>query len=267
VMPSVQQRLEILINSMTQAGYETFRIQRVEKLVKELQKSSVNGVPTFIQLLTKKVAKSKRQEFLDIFVEGQFCEILAKNGFSQIYIEWCRDGPDIKANYNRQTVYFEVTKRNPDKEQDSWEESEAHSGSSDSPEYIIDRIRKELKHFSNGERNVVVYWSSSIRSSSVEVREAFRYIGRKIDENPQAYHELSAILFTEALGFDVQTLNEFYLFKNDRASKPLGIRLSRKLKSLYSIPLGERQRVCKHLLQPTHNRKGVERNETSHLNP
>jgi len=264
-MPSVQQRLEILISAMTEAGYENFRMQRVVKLVNELQQSSVNGVPTFIRLLTQRVAK--RQEFLDIFVEGQFCEILAKNGFSQIYIECCREGPDIKANYNRQTVYFEVTRRNPDKEQDSWEKLETRSGSSDSLEYIIERIRGELGHFPNGERNIVVYWSSSIRSSSVEVREAFRYIGREIDENPQVYHKLSAILFTEALGFDVQTLKEFYLFKNDKASKPLGNSLSRKLESLCSLPLGERQRVREHLLQPTHNRKGVERNETSHLNP
>jgi len=227
--PSIRQALGRLCGKMCQVGYETFDIERVEGLIDELQRRNVHGIDAFLRRLQERV--NDRQDYLDISKEGRFAVILSRNGFSQIHIEYSRQGPDLKANYNRQTVYFEVTRKRP--KEDEWaESSDFDAVESDRPENIISKIQEKLRQFSDEQRNVVVYWSSTISVMPLELQEAFTYIQQEIDTDSQRYQKLSGILFTDE-GIDLPTLKQFYLFKNDKASKPLGIRLARKLESLH----------------------------------
>jgi hypothetical protein len=219
---SIEQKLEELTKSMARTGYKAFEIRRVKELVDALQRNGVKGIHKFVQLLIARVRS--RQEYLDICVEGRFAVILGRNGFSQIHMKSSQQGFDIKANYNRQTVYFEVTRRRPN-EEDNWEKSTADFATSDSAQDIISKIQGELRQFADGETNVVVYWSSTIRVSDTELADAFTYIQQEIGADSQRYQKLSGILFTDG-GVNHSTLKQFYLFKNSKAAKPLGIRLT-----------------------------------------
>jgi hypothetical protein len=65
------------------------------------------------------------QEYLDILMEGRFAIVLARNNFSDIEIEYCDKGPDVKARWNRKTVYFEVTRKRPSEDDERF----SHTGS------------------------------------------------------------------------------------------------------------------------------------------
>jgi hypothetical protein len=238
--------MDELIRAMTEAGYQSFMIQRSKKLVAELERRDVHGTDKFVRKLLGRT--DDRQEYLDIFVEGQFAVVLARNGFSQIHIECSRSGPDLRANYNRQTVYFEVTRRRPN-EEDNWEQSVASFAATDSAQAIISKIEGKLGQLLRGERNIVVYWSSTVRVGHPELQDAFSYVQQAIDADPRLYHKLSGILFTAGGGVNLSTLEQFYLFRNNKASEPLGIRLATKLKSLHEEDLKKLERQRKALLE------------------
>ncbi|HUU63625.1 MAG TPA: hypothetical protein VMX96_06895 [Dehalococcoidia bacterium] len=221
-----------LFIKMVQADYEDFDIRRIKELVTELQSCGVQGIDAFVRILSERVAT--RQEYLDITKEGRFARILSRNGFSQIHIEYSSKGPDVKADYNHQTVYFEVTRRRPNEEDDNWEKSEAGFVASNSAQDIISKIGGELSHFSYGEINIVVYWSSTIQVRHIDVRDAFTYIRQEIEADPKRYQKLSGVLFTEEEGINMSMQKQYYLFKNDEASRPIGVRLARKLESLHT---------------------------------
>jgi len=227
-----------LCNKMCQVGYKEFKIERVKKLVDELQQHGVQGIGTFIQKLTERV--TNEQEYFDILMEGRFALILARNGFSQIQIEYCDEGPDLKATYNRRTVYFEVTRRHS--KVDEWaEQSEDALPPPDDPENIIGRIQGKMSQLRSGEVNILVFWSDTVAVLESEMVEAFKYIYQEINCNPGVYGKLSGVLFTTG-GVNVANLKQFYLFMNDKASKPLPIRLARKLESLCEEDRGRLQR-------------------------
>jgi len=238
-MTPKMQMLDKLCDNMRQDGYEEFRIKRTRELVDELQQGGVHGIDRFIRKLLKRIAD--KQDYMDIFVEGRFGVILSRNGFSQINLECSRTGPDIRADYNRQALYFEVTRRRPEK--DEWAESfDIDAAKSDSPQNIISKIQDKLHQLLNGKINIVVYWSSTIKVLHSELKDAFTYIKQEISSDPKCYDKLSGILFTEMEGIDLATLKQYRLFTNHKASKPLGPRLTSKLESLHSKPLKELQR-------------------------
>lgn len=231
--------LDKLCNNMYKDGYEEFRIRRIRELVCELQKKDIQGIDRFIRKLSQRT--SGKQDYMDIFIEGRFAVTLANNGFSQIDIECFGKGPDISANYNNQTLYFEVTRRRPEK--DEWAESfDINAEKSDSPQNIISKIQDKLVQLLDGELNIVVYWSSTSKVTHPELNGAFSYIQQEISGDPKRYDRLSGILFTEMEGIDLSTLKQFYLFTNHKASKLLGPRLTSKLESLHSRPVKELQR-------------------------
>lgn len=244
-MTPKMQMLDKLCNKMRQDGYEEFRTKRVRELVDELQQSGVHGIDRFIRKLSKRIPD--KQDYMDIFVEGRFAVILSRNGFSQINLEYSHTGPDIRADYNRQALYFEVTRRRP--EADEWAESfDIDAAKPDSPQNIISKIRSKLRQLLNGKINIVVYWSSTIKVQHSELKDAFTYIKQEISSDPKLYDKLSGILFTEMEGISYSTLKQFYLLTNDKASKPLRIRLTRKLEALHSKPLKELQKQREDLL-------------------
>jgi len=164
-------------------------------------------------------------------MEGRFAATLAHNNFSGIEVEYCSNGPDIKATWNRNTVYFEVTRKRS--LEDEWADERepfirSAVASQDSIKNIISKIEAKLKQLKNAEINIVVLCSSTIAVDEHDIREAFKLI----EKTPKEYKKLSGILFTNDYGVDTATLKQFYLFKNDKASKPLGLRLTKKLESL-----------------------------------
>ncbi len=166
-----------------------------------------------------------------MLMEGRFAATLAHNNFSGIEVEYCSNGPDIKATWNRNTVYFEVTRKRS--LEDEWADERepfirSAVASQDSIKNIISKIEAKLKQLKNAEINIVVLCSSTIAVDEHDIREAFKLI----EKTPKEYKKLSGILFTNDYGVDTATLKQFYLFKNDKASKPLGLRLTKKLESL-----------------------------------
>jgi len=166
-----------------------------------------------------------------VLMEGRFAATLAHNNFSGIEVEYCSNGPDIKATWNRNTVYFEVTRKRS--LEDEWADERepfirSAVASQDSIKNIISKIEAKLKQLKNAEINIVVLCSSTIAVDEHDIREAFKLI----EKTPKEYKKLSGILFTNDYGVDTATLKQFYLFKNDKASKPLGLRLTKKLESL-----------------------------------
>lgn len=217
-----------LCSKMRRVGYEEFKIERVKKLVDELQQHGVQGIDTFVRKLTERVIN--KQEYFDILMEGRFALILARNGFSQIQIEYSGEGPDLKAHYNRRTVYFEVTRRHS--EVDEWaEQPDGAFPSRDDPAKTIGRIQGKMRQLRGGEVNILVFWSDTVAVLESDMEEAFKYICQEINCNPGVYGKLSGVLFTTG-GVNTANLKQFYLFTNDKASEPLPIRLARKLESL-----------------------------------
>lgn len=217
-----------LCSKMRRVGYEDFKIERVKKLVDELQQHGVQGIEKFVRKLKERVIN--KQEYFDILMEGRFALILARNGFSQIQIEYSGKGPDLKADYNRRTIYFEVTRRHS--AVDEWrDQPDCVFPPRDDPAKTIGRIQGKMRQLRSGEVNILVFWSDTVAVLESDMEEAFKYIYQEISCNPRAYGKLSGVLFTTG-GVNSADLKQFYLFVNGKASKPLPSRLARKLESL-----------------------------------
>ena len=226
----IEDKLQKLITRMGELDYNSYMIGLVTERVKELQQRGVVGIDKFVQKLTDRV--NDKDAYLDILMEGRFAIILARNNFSKIQVEYAGSGPDLKAIWNRKTVYFEVTRRHS--AIDEW--AEVREGSLpplDEPENIISRIQQKLGQLKIGKVNVLVFWSDTTAVVSLNMKEAFEYIKKEIKQNPGTYQDLSGVLFTEGGGVSASTLKQFRIFENNRASKPLGMRLVKKLESLH----------------------------------
>jgi hypothetical protein len=243
----MKDKLQRLIEGIKKADYKDcdkeHMARRAEERINELQQRGVHCVDRFVQKLLDRV--DDKDAYLDILMEGRFAIILARNGFKELHIEYCSEGPDIKAEYNGQTIYFEVTRRHAD--EDEWAGRNGVSwASSDRVENIIARIREKLRQLQSGEINIVVLWSDAVSLGEREVKEAFDYIIQE-DQETRAYKALSGLLLTEGGGVDVATMKQFYLFENDKASKPIGVDLGRKLESLFERDIEEWQKEIEDL--------------------
>ncbi len=229
---TIQESLQKLTERMKQLGYHEHWVRFTFEYVSQLQEKGVLAVDRLVQRLERCTKGSDKKEYWEVLMEGRFAATLAHNNFSGIEVEYCSNGPDIKATWNRNTVYFEVTRKRS--LEDEWaDQSEPFVrsivASQDSIENIISKIKPKLKQLKDAEINIVVYCSSTIAVDEHDIGEAFKLI----EKDPKEYEKLSGILFTNDWGVNTSTLKQFYLFKNDKASEPLGIRLSKKLKSLH----------------------------------
>ena len=241
----IKDRLQKLVEKMKELGYSVYMIGRAEERVNELQRRDVCDIAKFVQKLIDRV--NDKEAYLDILMEGRFAVILARNRFSKMHIEYCEEGSDLKASWNRNTVYFEVTRRRPSG--DEWaEQPEASFASADKAENTISRIRGESSQLQRGEINIVVLWSDTVNLLLPDVEEAFQYIRQEIASDPEEYKYLSGILFTEGGGVSYSTMKQFYLLKNDNALRPLKTRLTRKLESLHEQNLKQLQREMEELV-------------------
>ncbi len=226
-----------LLKEMERLGYNSYMIERAKERIIELQKRGVQGVDKFVKKLRDRL--NEKEDYLDILMEGRFAIILARNKFSNIHIEYCQEGPDLKANWNRNTVYFEVTRKRPS-EDDRIIQSSAAFVSPATTENIIDKIRVKIPQLQTNGVNIVVIWSDTITLGKPELEKAFESIRDEIKETPEEYKKLSGVLLTNG-GYNSGTLKQFYLFENDNASKPLSPRLTRKLNSLHEQNLEKLQ--------------------------
>ena len=227
----IQRRLEELRDKMAELGYKSAMIRLAKETINELQQKGIHCVDRFARKLLDRV---NEEGYLDILMEGRIALILAKNGLSEIFIEYSDEGPDIKANYNGKSVYFEVTRRRPNEEDERLRQSKDPIWiSMTRTEIIIERIQEKLGQFESGEINVVVYCSETVTMGLPDIEEAFKYIKQEICHDPERYKKLSGILFTESAEIPLTDLWGFYLLENKYASERLGTHLAKKLKSLH----------------------------------
>lgn len=227
-----KETLQKLIGRMKEIGYKSFKMSRLKGMVNELQRKGVYGVDKFIQKLLDSVNNEKT--YADILKEGRFAIILARNGFSGVtFIEEDKKHklPDIKANYNRSEVYFEVTRKRS--KVDEWaEQPEDVELPSAEPEDIISKIQRKMGQLIDDKINILVFWSDTLAVDKLDMKEAFEYIQQEIGQGGGVYKKLSGILFFDEGGFSIPTMKQCYLFKNEKALKPIGLRLSRRLDCL-----------------------------------
>lgn len=229
-----------LCEKMRQGGYKAFERRRAKELVCELQQAGID-VGGFTKVLSGRVAA--KQDYMDIYVEGRFAVTLSRNGFSEVDLEWCRKGPDIRAKYNRQRLYFEVTRRRP--KGDEWAQSKERSGAGtdevppDSTEDVVSKIKDKLEQLKAGAINFVVYWSSTVRVTCREFEDAVTCLRKKIGWAPELYRNLSGVVFTEMEGIEYPSLKQYHVFVNDTACRRVGTRLKSKVESLHSRPIRE----------------------------
>ena len=231
----IEDRLQRLIERIKKADYKDSDNEHMARLAKErineLQQRGVHCVDRFVQKLLDRV--NDKEAYLDILMEGRFAIILARNNFSHVHIEYADGCPDLKADWNKYTVYFEVTRKRPSEDNELFSQPGGHFTKHARIENIISKIQEKMGQLQCGEVNIVVIWSDAIAWHRFALGKAFGYIKQEICDDPTRYKDLSAILFTKGGGVSPERLTPFQLFKNDKASNPLGTRLARKLESLY----------------------------------
>ena len=228
----IKDRLQRLIEGIKKANYKDCDKEHMARLaeerINELQKRGVYCIDRFVQKLLYRIGDE--EEYLDILMEGRFAIILARNNFSDIEIEYCDEGPDLKSRWNRNTVYFEVTRKRSI--EDEWAgQLEDHKLPSNKIGNIIGKVNSKLKQLKLGEINIVVFWSSTVAVYKHRIGEAFEHI----KNDPEKYKDLSGILFFAEGGFSIPTMKQCCLFKNEKALKPIGPRLTKKLDSLNEL--------------------------------
>ncbi len=224
----IEGKLQKLITRIKVVGYKEHWIRLTREYVNELQQRGVYCVDRFVQRLKRCTNGKDPRGYWDVLMEGRFAIILARNGFKEIHIEYSDKGMDIKANWNRNAIYFDVTRKRS--KVDEWaEQLEDPKLPSNKTRNIIGKIDSKLKQLKPGGINIVVFWSATVAVLKPDMEEAFK----NIKNDPEKYKDLSGVLFTEDGGVDVSTLKQFYLLENDKALKPLGARLARKLDFLH----------------------------------
>jgi len=211
-------------------------IRLVTELMNELQGRDVKGLDSFMRKLSNNLGNKDNGEgyyesYLDILKEGRLARILARNGFKQIEIEYAKKGPDVKARYNRLTVYFEITRKRENEEDRAIHQSKDGVGwiSPYRLENILSTIQGKLGQLKNGELNIVVLWSDTVSFDNREFDEAIQGIQQEIETAPEAYRKLSGVLFTSGVSYNYGIPKQFHLFINDKADVRLPNRLASKL--------------------------------------
>lgn len=266
---STQLKLSKLCDKMRHAGYKESYIAWLITLVNELQKKDVRYLDRFVGKLLKIRLNSKDayDAYLDIVKEGRFALALARSGFKQIEIEYSDIGPDVKARYNRLTVYFEITRKRESEEEKAIHRSKEGVGWI-SP-YRIDNLRstiqQKIRQLTSGELNIVVLWSDRLGVGTHQFEWAVEDIRREIEDNPETYEKVSGVLFTSGYYYDnnAETQRQFMLFKNDKARKQLPKRLADKLRQMSDIDLKKLQKEHEDIAARTQTMLDNRKNEIS----
>lgn len=237
--PEIQVKLDGLFKKMSKAGYNDYMISQAIELTNELQQRGVQGLGRFVRKLSDNLGNKDNSEdfyesYLDIRKEGRFAQILVRNGFKKVEIEYTKKGPDVKTRYNRRTIYFEITRKRENEEDEAIHQSKDGVGwiSPYRLENILSTIQGKLKQLKDGELNIVVIWSDTMSFGTRGFEEAVKFIQQEIDTATGAYRRMSGILFTSGVSYSYGTPKQFHLFNNDTADARLPKRLVNKLQSM-----------------------------------
>jgi hypothetical protein len=236
----IQVKLNGLFKKMSKAGYNDYIISQAIELTNELQQRGVQGLDRFVRKLSDNLGNKDNSEdfyesYLDIRKEGRFARILVRNGFKKIEIEYTKKGPDVKTRYNRLTIYFEITRKRENEEDEAIHQSKDGVGwiSPYRLENILSTIQGKLKQLKDGELNIVVIWSDTMSFGTRGFEEAVKFIQQEIDTTPERYRKMGGILFTTGgVSYTNRTPKQFHLFSNDKADARLPNRLANKLQSM-----------------------------------
>jgi hypothetical protein len=238
-LPAEAQKLfNQLVSKMTLPDYNNVNLERLNEVVKDIVNYNIHGLKPFLRRLLRAV--SIKEEWVDIRREGRFAAVLAKNGFSSVYLEPSENGPDIKAVYNGNTVYFEVTRRR--EAMDEWKLAKpgvVDTIEPDKTENTISRILQKHKQLQPGEINIVVLWSDTIGLDHLEMEEAFHYIQKEVDNSPDLFKKLSAVLFTTGGVSYHPSPKQFHLYININAQRKLTDAIIQKLETMTERDLAE----------------------------
>jgi hypothetical protein len=217
---------------MCKAGYNDDMISYAIELVNELQRKGACGLGRFTGKLSERL--DNEDEYRDILREGRFAKILARNGFKQIEIEYLNKGPDVKAHYNSRTVYFEITRKRENEEDEAIHQSKDGVGwiSRQKPVNIIRIIKNKCKKLRENELNILVIWSDTISIGRNTIAQVVQSLRQRIDRSPETYRGMSGILFTLGMSYTNGIPKQFLLFSNDKADVRLTNGLPNKLQSM-----------------------------------
>jgi hypothetical protein len=235
-----QSLLSQLVSKMTPPVYDDVNIQRLYEVLEDIVKYNIRGIDPFLSRLLRAVVV--KEEWIDIRREGRFAVVLAKNGFSPVCLEISQSGPDIKAVYDGIAIYFEITRRRA--AIDEWKTKQPDALNNIKPdraENTTSRIFGKVRQLQPDEANIVVLWSDTIGLNHLEMQEAFQYIQQEIQNTPDGYRMLSAVLFTTG-GVNMSTLKQFYLYQNVKAAKPLPAAIIQRLETMTEHDLAELQK-------------------------
>ncbi len=228
----IKDKLQKLVERMKGHGSKDFKVERIRKQVNELKRKGVHGVDRFVQKLLN--SADNEEAYRDIEKERTVSIILARDGFSGVTFikeDIKHKSPDLKATWNKDTIYFEVTRKRPIEDEWAKEQEDARFPAGD-PEDIISKIQGKIGQLIDGKINILVFWSGTLAVDKSKMKEAFEYIQQEIAQDARVYKKLSGILFFAEGGFSIPTMKQCYLFKNEKSLKPIGPRLARKLDCL-----------------------------------
>ena len=193
--------------------------KRSGEIITELQNKKTQGIGRFVHRL--EIAPDE-EEYLDILAQGRFALLLHHNGFSCIDMEPSKKGPDIMITSSRYTSYCEITRRRFKKEDYELAKSGGPSWTRpDSADNLNGIIVNKLKQLLDGEMNIVVIWSNTIKVGTPEIEEAFKWISKEIRSNVGTYEKLSGVILVQDGKVDLTLPNEICLVVNDKAKRPL----------------------------------------------
>lgn len=201
--------------------------RRQKELAEELRKGNAVGVDNWTRKLSH-AQLADQEDYLDLLAEGRFAVMLLRKGFVGIDMEPSDKGPDLKAELDKFTVFFEIKRRRPRKE-DRQLLTSSGPFSPERPESINGIISDKLGQLCDDEPNVLVIWSDTFVLGIPEIEEAFKYI--KQENSPGKYRNLSAMALVEDSRVDLDIPDTCELVPNDKAARPLPPSVIQKLQS------------------------------------
>jgi len=229
-------KFEDIAHRMKDVGYNDYMVGRIREVLTELQRKEVKGLERFVRKLANNL--NHREQYLDLVYQGRFALCLADNAFSNIRVEPFPEGvtgPDIKADCQGTPVYFEVTRRRPNEEDELWEAASAQGMGAwvDKADIrsIVSKIDDKLKQLVPSKINVVVLWSDTVTLDESEMEEAFGCLQDRAKSGQRDYIHLSAVLFTTG-GITSLGPRQFFLYENVHTSNPLPSEVSSVLSNL-----------------------------------
>ena len=221
-----------LLISMRANGFSHALIERTSKLLDCLTKSNVENVTRFITKLKGRL--NDEADFIDIWVEGWAALLFAHNAFGVKYDpSQANEGPDLLIKGKGNNIFVEVTRFREDVAITEELQTKGAISRSSYTATVWGKIIEKYKQCVPNEINLILLRNDSYLDEP-EVGRAMDYIRGEIENNPGTGSNLSSVLFDNV--WDAQrpdnTVQRFYLFRNNGATKQIPHNLARRFEEL-----------------------------------